>query len=274
LVAADLADELEPVRHTRERRQRGRNRVFTDPDHARRSRGRGRVLAVVRAGNQRLGGQRIVGRELDPQARARNGANAARYDREVLCGLVLEDPELGVAVTLEGAVPVEMVRLEVEENRDPGTEFLDVLELEARELAHDPLIGLHLTDQLAQRGADVPGGPRAEHRAQQLGRGRLPVRAGDADDRILQVARSELDLTPDRRPALARRDNEGHLTGDARALDEHVDAFEQAEVGVVPERPVDGDHINPVRFERRLRRRPRAREAEHEHLRHCSRNWR
>ncbi len=153
-------------------------------------------------------------------------------------------------------MPVEVVRLEVEEDRDAGPQLVDVLELEARELADDPLLGLDLADQLAQRRADVPGRLRAEHRAEQLGRGRLPVRAGHAHDRVLQVARGELDLAPDRDPALARCDDERRLAGDTWALDEHVDAVEESEVGVVAERPVGGDHLHPVRFERRLRRQP------------------
>ena len=66
----------------------------------------------------------------------------------------------------------------------------------------------------------------------------------------------ELDLAPDRDPALARGDDERRLAGHARALDEHVDAVEQREVGVVPERPVGGDDLHPVRLERRLRRQP------------------
>ena len=76
--AVDLADVLEPVRHARERPQRLGDRVVADPGRARRGRRGGGVLAVVRAADQRLGRQRVVGRELDPlEARAR----AARPSR-------------------------------------------------------------------------------------------------------------------------------------------------------------------------------------------------
>jgi hypothetical protein len=228
----------------------------------------------VRAGNQRLGRQHVVGGELDAPAAAGNRAEAPRHNCDVVRGLILEDPQLRVAVALERAVPVEVVRLEVEEDRDPRLELLDVFQLEARELADDPVRRLGLTHELAQRGTDVPGRPRAEHRAQQLGRGRLAVGTGDADERVRQEARGELDLAPDRDPALARRDDERRLARDARALDEHVDAVEQAEVGVVAERPVGRDDLRAPRLERRLRRQPGARKPEHEHPVHLRRNWR
>ena len=83
----------------------------------------------MRAGDQRLGGQRVVGGELDAVE-----PEAARHD---LRARTLEDAELRVAVRLEGAVPVEVVGLEVEQHRDVARERVHVLELEARELADD-----------------------------------------------------------------------------------------------------------------------------------------
>src|SRR5262249_58028833 len=95
----------------------------------------------------------------------------------------LEDAQLRVAIGLERAVAVEVVGLEVEEHRDVTYERLDILELERRELANDPV---HAADG-GERRADVPGNGdvatrRPEDRAEQLGRPRLAVRAGNADD--------------------------------------------------------------------------------------------
>ena len=69
------------------------------------------------AGDGRLGRQLVLERELDPPGLARDRAEAAWDDGDVLGGLVLEDPELGGAVVLEGPVPVEVVRRQVEQDR-------------------------------------------------------------------------------------------------------------------------------------------------------------
>ena len=66
--AVDLGDELEPVRHAGERAQRGRDRVVADARRPRRGCRGGRVLPVVRARDQRLGRQHVVGGELDAPA--------------------------------------------------------------------------------------------------------------------------------------------------------------------------------------------------------------
>ena len=81
---------------------------------------------------------------------------------------------------------------------------LDVLELEAGQLAHDPFVCRDDSVERGQWTADIPGdGNRlagcAEDRAEELARGRLAVRAGDAEDGVLKQPRTELDLTPDGR---------------------------------------------------------------------------
>src|SRR4051812_44203257 len=118
------------MRDTGEGAERLRDRVVVDTGRTRCSRRGRRVFAIVGAGDARFGGQRVVARELDrprdPEAARRNLRAGA-----------LEDAQLRVAVRLEGAVTVEMVRLEVEQHRDVAGERLDVLELEARELADD-----------------------------------------------------------------------------------------------------------------------------------------
>ena len=185
-----------------------RDRVLANAESAGSRGRRSRVLAVVRARDQRLGGQVVVRGEFDAPPGPRHGPEATRHHGDVVRGLVLEDPQLRVAVPLEASVPVEVIGLEVQENRDPGPKGLDVLELEARQLADDALGLPHLAFELAQRPPDVSGRRRAEDRPQQLRGGRLPVRAGDADDRPLQVARGELDLAPHRDAALACLDDE------------------------------------------------------------------
>ena len=176
--AVHLADRLEAVRNAGKRLERSGDLVVW---HAERPRGRGRgrrVLAVVRAADQRLGRELVVGRELDPFEAA-----AARHD---LRAGALEDAQLRVAVGLERAVPVEVVGLEVQQHRHLAGELVHVLELEARQLADDERPRLDLAVEVGQRAADVPRGRSVQDRAQQLGGRRLAVRAGHADEARLQ----------------------------------------------------------------------------------------
>ena len=120
-----------------------------------------------------------------------------------------------------------------------------------------------------ERRADVPRHGdrptcRAEDRAEQLRRRRLAVRARDADERTRrEQAPAELDLGPHGDAALARRDDERTLSGDAGRLHEQVDA-----VAAAPRSSslvaVDADDLVAARFERRGGRYARAREAVHE----------
>ena len=91
--AVQLAHELEPVRDAREGGERLRDGVVGHAGGAGRGGRGGSVLPVVTAGDQRLGGQRVVGGELDPV-----DFKAARDD---LCARPLEDAELGCAVGVE-----------------------------------------------------------------------------------------------------------------------------------------------------------------------------
>ena len=76
-------------------------------------------------------------------------------------------------------------------------------------------------------------------------------------------------------PRSARGCDERGLARHPRALDQHVDAVEQRELAVVPERSIRRHDLDTSRFERRLRRQARPRQAEHQDSaeRH-SRNWR
>jgi hypothetical protein len=114
--------------------------------------------------------------------------------------------------------------------------------------------------------ADVPGDGdvpvrRAEDLPQELARRRLAVRPGHRDERVLEDARAELELTPDRNPSEARLDNEHRRCRHAGALDEQLRPVEERDVVVVPELAVGADDTDATPLEHCERRLPRAREA-------------
>ena len=101
-----------------ERPQGLRDRVLLEAGGPR-GRGRcGSVLAVVPARNEGLGRKLVVGGELDAVPASGNGAEATRDDGDVGFGLVLEDAQLGFAVGVVRAVTVEVIGLEVQQDRD------------------------------------------------------------------------------------------------------------------------------------------------------------
>ena len=168
-----------------------------------------------------LGREGIVRGELDS-----GQAGSARHDGRLRA---LEDPELRVPVGLVGAVPVEVVGLEVEEDGDAKAQLVDVLELKRGELADDPIRPLDGGEGVPDvaRDGHVPSG-RTEDRTQELDRGRLAVRARDADDRgRAEQPIPELDLAPDRNPSAPRLPDERRLARHSRALDEQLDAVEE-----------------------------------------------
>ena len=208
-------------------------------------------------------GSVVVGSELDAVPAAGNGAEATRDDSDVGFGLVLEDAQLGFAIGVVRSVAVEVIRFEVEQDPTRGRSAMDVLELEARKLAHDPGVSVERTVEARQRTADVArdrdrpiGG--TEHRAEQLARRRLAVRAGDADERVPQQAEAELDLAPDRDPTHPCSRRQGRFPGHARALDQQLDAVQQAFL-LIPRvdfdagfgKPADLDVRRPVGGDRR-----------------------
>ena len=79
-------------------------------------------------------------------------------------------------------MPVEVVGLEVEQHRNLAGELVDVLELEAGELADDAVAGLDLAVELGERAADVARDRRLQHHSEQLAGRRLAVRPGHADE--------------------------------------------------------------------------------------------
>ncbi|MCZ7587592.1 MAG: hypothetical protein M5U27_01740 [Gaiella sp.] len=157
----------------------------------------------------RLGRKLVVAGELHATGGARNGGEPARHDRDVVRPLTLEGAELRSGVRVERPVTVEVVGLDVREDGDPRSQRVDVLELERRQLADDPRLVGDFAGQRGERSADVPRhlhvpSRRFEDRAQQRRRRRLPVRPGDADQRVRQEACAELDLRDHGNAACAR----------------------------------------------------------------------
>ena len=125
------------------------------------------------------------------------------------------------------------------------------------------------SDELAQRRADVPGRPRAEHRAEQLRRRRLPVRAGDADERVRQqpARRARSRSRPGSRVRAPRRRAAPRPArpGSSRARRRRRAGRRPCRCRAI--RSAATTCRVALRLERRLRRQPGAREPEHERLR-------
>ena len=169
--AVELGHQLEAVLDPRKRAERLRDRVLRDARSPSGCRRRGGVLAVVLAGDERLRRERIVRAKLDAVGTTWDRSEAARNDRDVGLGLVLEDPQLRVPVGVEGLMAVEVVRLEIEQHGNAGTEAVHVLELEARQLADDPGVLLQRSVEARQGPADIAGdcyrcARGAEHRTE------------------------------------------------------------------------------------------------------------
>ena len=130
-------------------------------------------------------------------------------DGDVVVALVGEDPQLRRQVGLEVAVAVEVVGREVEEDRALGGEGGAVLELEAGALADDGRVGLDRADAAPASGvptlpATATGSPAvAVDVAEQLGRGRLAVGAGDGEEAVRERAPGQLELAGHLDAALA-----------------------------------------------------------------------
>ena len=110
----------------------------------------------------------------------------------------------------------------------------------------------------------LPAVGNAEDRAEQLGRRRLAVRAGDADELDAEQPEAELDLAPDGDPARPRDADEQLAAGHPRALHEHVHVVEQAGVAVVSERAVGPHDLHPAPLEQGGGALAGARHPEHE----------
>ncbi len=213
-----------------ERAQRVGDRGVVDPRSTSRGGRRGGVLAVVRARDERLGGKLVV----DARSSTRRAAPGTEPNPRGTTAVssapcALEDAELRVRVRLERAVPVEVVGLEVEQDGDARTQRLDVLELERRELAHDPAPPARPTPT-----RDVSGRPTLP--ATSTG---VPADRKTAPSSSVVVVLPFVPVTPrigfgrSRAPssislhtgtrALARARDEQRLTRDSRALHDEID---------------------------------------------------
>ncbi len=145
----------------------------------------------------------------------------------------------------------------------------------------DDAVLRHRADDLAERGADVPGHHHghardAMHVAEQLDRRGLAVRARDGDDLAPQPAPRELELADDGDAAPARLGDDGRLARDAGRLHDEAGAVQQldaagAQVRLDPCRQVDvrapavdGDDRLPLRRQEPRGGDPRPREADDE----------
>ena len=87
--------------------------------------------------------------------------------REVLRLLVLKDARLGVRVGLERAMPVKVVRRDIQHHGNFRAKRLNRLQLKARYLQHDDRFRRGLLDQRDRRGANV-----STHRGRRIRRRR------------------------------------------------------------------------------------------------------
>ena len=124
-------------------------------------------------------------------------------------------------------MPVEVVGLEIEEDRGSRMELVDVLQLERRDLAHDAA-GADDPVELADRAADVSGDGRVQDHAEELARRGLAVRAGDRHELDAgQQPIAELELAPDRHATRTRPCHGRCLARYPRALDHELDRVHQ-----------------------------------------------
>ena len=155
--------------------------------------------------------------------------------REVVRARELDDLSLDLGIALERAVAVEVVRRDVEDHADVQARPLHRLELEARKLEHDPVLGRELGQSVEDRLADVA----ADHHrpvafgkdvaGERGGRG-LAVGARDADDGAGAKLQEQVDLARDGDAPGARVIEELGVPRNAGAGVHGVDARQHAVV--------------------------------------------
>ena len=149
-----------------------------------------------------------------------------RVDVDVVVALVGEDPQLRVAVGVERAVAVEVIRASrLSSDRALGREGLACPRAGSSSLAD------HRRLRAARRRATASGVPtlpgdrdrlarRAPDVAEQFGDGRLAVRAGDRDEAVREQPPGELELADHRQAPLAGGGDRGRRAGHPGALDQ------------------------------------------------------
>ena len=160
------------------------------------------------------------------------GARVVGVQHRKVAGILRgKDALLGQCVVLKGAVPVEMIGRDVEDDSDPGVEFFRTLQLEARNLKYRPRVFGALVDEAHHRHADVSGDQRRQPRflqdfAGQRRRGGLAVGAGNGQDLAFQKARGQFQLADHRTAEVARLHQFGRIQRHAGADHDQVLAAE------------------------------------------------
>ena len=146
---------------------------------------------------------------------------------EVVLVLLGEDALLGESVVLEGAVAIEVVGRDVEDDGDCGMELLGGFELEAGDFEDGPGVVGAVVDQRDDRDADVAADQRGQAGllqdfADQRGGGGLAVGAGDGEDLALEEARGQFEFADDGPAEVAHLHQFGRVERHAGADDDEV----------------------------------------------------
>ena len=148
------------------------------------------------------------------------GTNARRHrpdpwiimiqNGKILLCLQGEQFLLGSAIPFKRAVPVDMIRRQIQHDRDVRPEFMNAFQLKAGDFRHYAPLPAHLPDFLRQGNADISADDHfvvscLHHFAEQGCRRRLAIGSGNGNDRRLTEAAGQFDLAPDRNGALICR---------------------------------------------------------------------
>ena len=238
--AADLADGSSRCGTPGKRAQRLRDRLVADAERAgRRGRGRG-VLAVVLAGDPRLGRQLVVGRELDLRAAPGTGRSRAERPRR------RPPPGSRRSAASRRGSPRRSpwrsrwsgVRLRSTATRGRKDSMSSSWKLDSSQTTHAS--GAMTPSSAAERPPDVAGdrdrpAGGAEDRSEELARRRLAVRPGHPEHGLArQEPRAELDLAPDGSPRARAASTRGASLGTPGALHDVVHAVEERGIASAP----------------------------------------
>ena len=178
-------------------------------------------------GDLRAGGHEGLGRQFDPEG-AGEGDDRFADDEDAAGRHALDEPELGAEITLELAMAIEVVLVEVGPEHGLGREVAQVLRLEGADL--DDREEGSVRDgrvQGRERQADVPAGDGVLAGAlmgegQELGQGGLAVRPGDGDGRPGPEQRAKVELRQALQAGAPGGEQPGMGLRETRAVDHEV----------------------------------------------------
>jgi hypothetical protein len=150
----------------------------------------------------------------------------------VVGGLAMEHARLGGAVGLERAVPVEVIRREIQQDGDPRVECLRRFELKAADLDDMKRLGARVLDLRRQRRAEVAAcrdveAALAQHPCGERRRRRLALRSRDRNHAPREPARCQLDLSHDRHTGRASGHDRGMVGWHAWTRDDEIGTGEE-----------------------------------------------